>query len=352
MFGTMKLILTSDLHQRIEKWKDLVTVVRQQQPRFVLVAGDLLPKSDGHAGQRDFFRALQRYLREMKDTPPVTVLLFFGNDDHHILEPLLDELSAEGLCVNLNGRVHREAGLVFGGMNKVRDYPFGYKHWCTRDSDQVACPIQFCGEGLTLDTAGEYVRLTNLVDYLSRKPSLAEELDHVAARLQPGEMARSVWMIHQPPSDLGMDICSDGRRVGSPTVLQFIREQQPLLGCSGHIHESPHQPGGEWGAQVGRTLWLQPGQLDRRLHYVMVNLGLDLEIRSARHSLFGELRLHPVAPVPIGSASSPSPQPQPSLAASHATAAAALASIPVDGRPPPATRSRPSRDSTAGCSRG
>lgn len=51
MLGTMKLILTSDLHQWIAKWKDLVTVVRQQQPRFVLVAGDLLPKGDGHAGQ-------------------------------------------------------------------------------------------------------------------------------------------------------------------------------------------------------------------------------------------------------------------------------------------------------------
>jgi len=215
----------------------------------------------------------------MKDAPPVTVLLLFGNDDHHILEPLLDALAAEGLCVNLNGRVHREAGLVFGGMNKV------------------------------------------------------------------------LWMIHQPPSDLGLDICSDGRRVGSPTVLQFIREQQPLLGCSGHIHESPHQPGGQWGVQVGRTLWLQPGQLDRRLHYVTVNLGLDFEIRSARHSLFGELRSHPVAPVPIGSASSPSPQPQPLLVASHATAAAAPASIPVDGRPPPATRSTPSPDSAAGCSR-
>ena len=166
-----------------------------------------------------------------------------------------------------------------------------------------------------------------------------------------GGMNKVLWMIHQPPSDLGMDVCSDGRRVGSPTVLQFIWDQQPLLGCSGHIHESPHQPGGQWGVQVGRTLWLQPGQLDRRLHYVTVNLGLDFEIRSARHSLFGELGSHPVAPVPIGSASSPSPQPQPLLVASHATAAAAPASIPVDGRPPPATRSTPSPDSAAGCSR-
>jgi hypothetical protein len=45
-----------------------------------------------------------------------------------VLEPLLDQLEAEGLCVNLNGHIHREDVLVFWGMNKVRDYPFGYKH--------------------------------------------------------------------------------------------------------------------------------------------------------------------------------------------------------------------------------
>ena len=56
-----------------------------------------------------------------------------GNDDFHILEPLLDELEAGGLCLNLKERVHREEGLVFCGMNRVRDYPFGYKHWCVPD---------------------------------------------------------------------------------------------------------------------------------------------------------------------------------------------------------------------------
>ena len=68
-------------------------------------------------------------------------------------------------------------------------------------------------------------------------------------------------MLHQPPSGLGMDICEDGRQVGSPTVQRFITDHQPLLGCSGHIHESPYRPGGRWMAQVGRTVWVQPGQM-------------------------------------------------------------------------------------------
>jgi len=195
---------------------------------------------------------MRRHFQTMQQAGRVTVLTYFGNDDAHILEPLLDELEAEGLCVNPNGRVHRGEGLVFCGMNRVRDYPFGYKHWCARDGDFVTSPQQSCGEGLTLDERGKFVPLDNLVAYLSAKPSIGDELHRHREHLQPGEMERSIWMVHQPPTGLGINICGDGRQVGSPTVLKFIEDHQPLLGCSAHIHESPYQPGGRWMAQVGR----------------------------------------------------------------------------------------------------
>jgi uncharacterized protein len=281
----MKLILTSDLHQRIQKWGDLVSAVKAVKPRFVLIAGDLLPKVETAREQGAFFPEMGQCFRAMKDAGPVTILTYLGNDDAHILEPLLDDLQAAALCINLNGRVHREEGLVFCGMNKVRDYPFGYKHWCARDGGYIACPEQFCGEGLEMDEHGDFVPLDNLVAYLSSKPSLGGELNRLMEQLQPAEMARSVWMLHQPPSGLGMDICYDGRQVGSPTVQRFITDHQPLLGCSGHIHESPHRPGGRWMAQVGRTVWVQPGQIGHRLHYACVELGDGLEVMGFRHSI-------------------------------------------------------------------
>ena len=284
----MRIIVTSDLHQLISKWADFVDVVGRERPRFVLVAGDLLPKEGGHSGQRDFFKKLKTYLLKMKDTTGVRPMMYFGNDDYHTLEPSLDELADEGLCLNLNGRIHREEGLVFCGMNKVRDYPFGYKHWCVPDDEFVACPVQFCGQGLTLDEHGDYVLLDNLVAHLKAKPSIRQELHTLKAQLQPGEMERSIWMVHQPPTELGMDICGTGERVGSPAVLEFARENQPLLGCSGHIHESPYQQGGRWMNRVGRTLWLQPGQLGPRLHYVRVELGDGGAVTECWHSVLSK----------------------------------------------------------------
>jgi hypothetical protein len=34
---TTRFIITSDLHQRIGKWRDLVRAVEQERPRFVLM---------------------------------------------------------------------------------------------------------------------------------------------------------------------------------------------------------------------------------------------------------------------------------------------------------------------------
>jgi len=284
---SMKFLVTGDLHQWIEKWEELVKVVGKEKPRFVLIAGDLLPKTGGYTAQRDFFPELSRYCREMKRRDPVTVLTYLGNDDFHVLEPLLDQLEAEGLCVNLNGRIHREAGLIFCGMNKVRDYPFGYKHWCVPDENFLACPQQYCGEGLTVNEKGEFVPLDNLVAHLSAKPSIKQELHRLKKQLAEGEMQRSIWMIHQPPSGLGMDICGNGHCVGSPTVLQFAADNQPLLGCSGHIHESPYQVGGNWVGRVGKTVWLQPGQIDFKLHYVTVEVTRECSVDPVCHSIFG-----------------------------------------------------------------
>ena len=282
-----RLIITSDLHQSIGKWRDLVRLVEQDKPRFVLIAGDLLPKDGGFDGQRKFFRVLADFLTAMRATSETKILTYFGNDDFYPLEPLLDNLASQGLCVNLNGKVHREDGLVFCGMNYVRDYPFGYKPWCAPDGDFLTCSVQFCGQGLTLDAKGRWVELADLREYLLAKPSLCDRLESLRSQLTPDEVRRSVWLVHNPPAGLGMDICYDGRQVGSPNLLRFIQQTQPLLGCSGHIHESPYQTGGRWIARVGRTVWFQQGQEGQRLHYVSLEIGDDLGIRECRHSVFG-----------------------------------------------------------------
>jgi Icc-related predicted phosphoesterase len=283
----LRLLITSDLHQHIPKWQDLCKVVCESKPDFVLVCGDLLPKS-GLAEQKSFFEELRRYFSEMRRAAGVRPLLYFGNDDYHFLEPLLDELEAEGLCINMNGRVYRDKGLVFCGMNRVRDYPFGYKHWCAPDGDFVVCDPQYMGEGMTFDDSGNEVRIPNLRTYLLQKRSLRDELNSLLDDLTAEEVGASIWMVHQPPTEKGMDIILNGTLIGSPTVHQFVAENQPLLGCSGHAHESPYMKGGRWFGRIGNTLWIQPGQMGERIHYVALIVTSERRAEQVEHSIFGK----------------------------------------------------------------
>ena len=281
------LLITTDLHQHPSKWNLLAKAATEERPQFVLIAGDILPKDGGFSRQRQFLPYLRELLTDVRDQTNARVLLYLSNDDGHFLEPLVNDLEADNLCVNMNQRVYREAGLVFCGMNKVRDYPFGYKHYCVPDDDRITDPVQFCPRGITFNDAGKEITIPDLRQYLLAKPTLLAHLEDLKSQLQPGEMAQSIWLVHQPPSGLGMDICARGQQVGSPALLRFIQENQPLLGCSGHIHESPHQPGGQWVARTGNTTWLQPGQVNDRLHYVTLDITDDYTVANLRHSVFG-----------------------------------------------------------------
>jgi uncharacterized protein len=95
---------------------------------------------------------------------------------------------------------------------------------------------------------------------------LYERLDRLAADVP--DPSRSVFMIHVPPHDSGLDTAplldanlrptvsaGDVLRgpVGSLAVRRVIEERQPLLGVHGHVHES----GGE--RRIGRTVCINPG---------------------------------------------------------------------------------------------
>jgi Icc-related predicted phosphoesterase len=283
---TVQLLLTADIHQHLAKWEQLASTIEQERPDFVLIAGDLFPKTGGFQGQRDFFTRFQHNLARMR-TAGARVLLMLGNDDFQPLESMVDELAAAGLCVNMNAHVHRESGLTFCGVAQVRDYPFAYKAWCVADGDYVACPVQFAGNGLTITAEGRWIEIANLREYLLQKPAFGSHLDALVAQLTPAELPHTIWLVHQPPTHLGMDLLVDGEGVGSPTLLEWIKAQQPLLGISGHIHESPYQRGGRWAGRVQASLWFQPGQMGERLHYVNLQVTPAGNVRHIRHSIFG-----------------------------------------------------------------
>jgi uncharacterized protein len=158
----------------------------------------------------------------------VPLYMIPGNDDDFGIDPILD---APGHApVNADG--------------KVLDLPGGMQ--------LLAC-------GWSNNTPWQTPREETEDELHARLDALAQQVD---------DPRRSVFMIHVPPHDSGLDtapLLDENLRptvsagdvlrgpVGSTAVRQIIETYQPVLAIHGHIHES----GGE--RRIGKTLCVNPG---------------------------------------------------------------------------------------------
>ena len=106
------------------------------------------------------------------------------------------------------------------------------------------------------------------------RASIEEELAGLPA---PPDPFRAVYILHGPPSGMGLDVVRGGARVGSPATRTFIERVRPRLTLHGHIHESPEESG-TWRGTLGETVCLQPGQSASGLSVVIGRLdGMTFE---------------------------------------------------------------------------
>lgn len=91
-----------------------------------------------------------------------------------------------------------------------------------------------------------------------------QALEDTASRLPMG--MPTVLVSHQPPHKTKTDLAANGKHVGSKSVRMFIRDRQPLLCFTGHIHEAVAID------TIGRCQVVNPGPL-REGKYAWAMLG-------------------------------------------------------------------------------
>ena len=253
----MKMIFATDLHGSRWKYEKLVGVAKRHRAKIVINGGDMLPKG-GNLFEQDKFitRDLENHFAQF-DSAGIYYLCYLGNDDLRIFDQLFEETCRKHPFVTcLAQRKFEMGGYEFIGMNWVVDYPFQLKDRCRMDSDGHVFQRQL-GTGL-LSRPGGWEEIDDWFAHAKTLPTIEEELK---ALPQPKDIAKSVYVIHMPPSGLGLDKCSGGDEVGSKAIYNFIKSHQPLLTLHGHIHESPALTG-KWSSKLGQTTCIQPGQLD------------------------------------------------------------------------------------------
>ncbi len=262
----MRILYISDLHGDICKYNQALKIAREADVSMVINGGDMLPKSGSLFNQERFITGfLTKYFAQFEEQK-MYYLGFLGNDDLMIFDELFDEVCSKFKHIeNIAQRKVIINGYLFIGMNWVCDYPFLLKDRCRMDSGEYAFPEQLGKAKLSMPRG--YKTIDDWFGYAKTLPTIEEELERLP---KPDDMSRAVYVIHMPPSGLGLDVCFDSRKVGSKSIHNFLQANQPRLSLHGHIHESP-RVSGKWFGKLGNTLCIQPGQMES-FSYVIIDL--------------------------------------------------------------------------------
>lgn len=265
----MKILYATDIHGNHSKYRKLLEIAQQEKVYAMVFGGDMLPKTGG-----DLLSSQKRFLQEwfgpwMMEVANsgIHLLVMPGNDDLIALDEEFDQLCQKhALIHNITRRLVTLDGYEFIGMDLVCDYPFRLKDRCRLDYKDVLICHQF-GTGIT-SHSGKLEEIADWPTYVMNLPTMRQELD---ALPKPIDYRRTVYVIHQPPLGLGLDVLNDGRCVGSRSVTEFL-SRAPLLTLHGHIHESPDCSGTwRWHAKIIDTYIAQPGQR-KELVYLLIDL--------------------------------------------------------------------------------
>jgi Icc-related predicted phosphoesterase len=249
----MRCLVVADLHYSLPQFDWLLAAA----PEFDLVifAGDALD-----IGSAVDFRAqivvVKKYLSLLSGL--TRVILCSGNHD-------LDERSAEGEKISRWIGEVRELGIACDGDSLV-----------ISDTLFTVCPWW----------DGPLV-----------KSRLESQLGEAAAQ----RLRQWIWVHHAPPAN--SPTSWGGKRFfGDVELVQWIKDYQPSMVISGHVHESPFIPDGSWFDRLGTTWVFNTGLQHGRPPVCIV---LDLDEGTAYWLAAGEAQcidlraplLRPAAPV-------------------------------------------------------
>ncbi len=266
----MKVLFTTDVHGHRQKYEMIRRLIDDHD--ILIMGADILPK---HTGDPFYHQPkfVQESLPMFFESIGIPILIDFGNDDHAAFH--LDFLE----MVNEFDHVHSTHlnQVVFGeysfiGMHFVPDYPFALKDWCRRENkDMVGIdPNQFGPPLFSSRIKYDTIGIDELERYYLSLPSIAFCLN-----AEKPKTDKVIYNIHAPPKMLGLDVCSDGRRVGSTAVTEFILFNNPMLTLHGHIHESYYQTGQSIGKLGRDTISIQPGQSEGHGDLVYCEFNLE-----------------------------------------------------------------------------
>lgn len=248
----MTCLFVSDLHGKTYRYESLFQQILIQQPKIVLLGGDLLPHSYGDSNFIiDYLIPnLQNIKNELKDHYP-HFLLILGNDDAAKEEINIIQNENLGLWKYLHLQKISISEFDFYGYSYTPPSPFLLKDWEKYDISRYVDPGCISPE--------EGKRTVEIDERIKKYSTIKNDLDNLSVN---NNFSNSVILFHGPPYKTNLDrVNNDGKKidhvpldsnVGSIAIRNFIEKKQPMLTLHGHIHESARITG-SWKDKIGNT---------------------------------------------------------------------------------------------------
>lgn len=274
----MRFLYTTDLHGDQHKYRQVLSFAKAEDYKLIHLGADLLPKGKNIAKLQKHF--VQKFLRgwyqEARDAG-IHILCDFGNDDFYSRKKYFREYGTllEEAAVYWNdtdGYIYKqptpraETDYRFCSYPWVPVHPFGLLNGCKLDRDNhVIPPGYFYNPPRDLSGSGSLDLIPNVQEYLETRGSIESGLKDYHAD------NKTIMSFHCPPAGLELDVCSDGRKVGSIAIRNWIEDNPCALVLCGHIHESP-LVSHVWKDQATNGSWvIQPGQMDEHATVVEID---------------------------------------------------------------------------------
>lgn len=289
----MKFIYTTDLHGAKDKFHNILSFALDNKIKLIHLGADMLPGSLSvttmdlmcyYLGSPEDFEKIQRKFSAIErqktfvngflkkffrkaSLNDITILSFFGNDDRYIVKKNFRKF---GQLLDENPFEHEN--FLFKAYPYVCDYPFRLKTACKLDYKGWKRPN--CENGVDISEEGKE-DIVDIDAFLNKRTTIEEDFENEVVKHK-----NLIMSCHMPPYQLKLDVCARHLRnggydklteVGSKSVYEWIKREQPLLTLHGHIHES-YDVTGTWKTYLGKTLVVQPGQSDKKTRFVVIEL--------------------------------------------------------------------------------
>ena len=265
----MRFVYSSDIHGDINKYHKLLNICKKNNINYIVLGGDLLPKykDDREPIQRDFINnEFDKYCRELQDNN-ITLIGILGNDDLEIIEEdYYKVISKYPNIIDVDNKLAKIEDISFIGLNKVIDAPFKRKDHIVLDEDQVM-PKQ-ASEKIYIDSCKRILTIKEWEKERLKRPKMSYCLNKL-----PKSNGKTIYILHDPPANIGLDWCRDGDKAGSKDIYNFLYNSNAYMSLHGHIHES-YSLSGIWNAKINKTIAIQLGQTELNeelLYYAIID---------------------------------------------------------------------------------